>query len=103
MSIQLYFDTFRQLECANTVNLSIYSSSTTVPHGSQRHLPASLAHHIRLISFQPFTESRLTPLFQYVGIRSRRISHDAPEKDDHWHGDIDFIVACPRTGCGHGE
>lgn len=38
--------------------------------------------------------SRLTPLFQYAGV-----PHEAPEKQDH--GDVDFIVACPRAVAGH--
>ncbi|KAH9065408.1 hypothetical protein EDB87DRAFT_1555475 [Lactarius vividus] len=41
--------------------------------------------------------SRLTPLFQYVGV-----PHEAPEKQDY--GDIDFVVACPNdTSVGHEE
>jgi len=42
---------------------------------------------------------RLTPLFQHVGV-----PHEAPEKQDH--GDVDFIVACPRADAaivGHEE
>jgi len=36
---------------------------------------------------------RLTPLFQHVGV-----PREAPEKQDH--GDVDFIVACPRAAIG---
>ncbi len=39
---------------------------------------------------------RLTPLFQYVGV-----PHEAPEKQDH--GDVDFVVACPKAAVGRSE
>ena len=70
-------------------------------HTFQRHLPVRNPAPLRIIcaSFHSNLSSRLTPLFQYVGIRSRRVPHDAPEKDDH--GDIDFYSHRPRTGSGH--
>ena len=80
MSIQFYFDIFRQ--CANTIHPSVHSASTTPWYRMDPNATFPRPSRIICAPFHSNLLSRLTPLFQYVGIRSRRIPHDASEKDD---------------------
>src|SRR5712692_10325214 len=63
------------------------------------HLPSATFPRLSPLVYASLKSSllpRLAPLFQHVGV-----PHEAPEKKDH--GDVDFIVACPRTAIGHEE
>ncbi|KAI0004510.1 hypothetical protein BJV74DRAFT_807758 [Russula compacta] len=64
---------------------------------SHAHLPNATFPRLSPVIYALIKASllpRLTPLFQCVGV-----PHEAPEKQDH--GDVDFIVACPRAVVRH--